>query len=97
MKLPTLLRIKGLKKKTSYLQLLKNIYDQKQAGILWNQYLLQDILNIGFEQSDIDKFIFYLSDTILFFCVDDGFLLSLSSKSVERALPDLKDSKKCQC
>ena len=64
MKLTMSLRIKGLNQKTHFLKLLKNIYVQKQGGRLWNQYIVQRILDISFKQSYIDKCVFYRGDTI---------------------------------
>ena len=67
MKLPTILRIKGVNQKTRYLQLLKNSYRKKQAGRVRKQYLVQGVLNICFKQSDIDKCAFYQDSGLSFF------------------------------
>ena len=90
MNFPTRLR------NTNCLQLLKNIYDQKQAGRLCNQYLVQELLTISFNQSDIDKCVIYQVDVILFLCVYNGCFLCPSSKSAERAISHFKDAKKIQ-
>jgi hypothetical protein len=37
--------------KDHVLQLLSNLYDQKQAGRVWNNYMVTKLLDIGFEQS----------------------------------------------
>ena len=67
------------------------IYGQKQAGIVWNQYLVQGLLNIGVKQSDNDKCVIFQGDVILFFYVDNGYFLIPRSKSAERSIADLKD------
>ncbi len=36
------------------LKLLKNIYGQKQAGRVWNEYLVDKLCSIGFKSSLID-------------------------------------------
>ena len=72
MKLTTVLIIKGVQQKILFLQLKKNIYGHKRAGRVWNQHSVQGILNIGFKQSDIDKYVFYQGDVIFFFDVDGG-------------------------
>ena len=37
------------------LKLKKNLYGQKQAGRVWNKYLVTKLQDIGFVQSDVDE------------------------------------------
>ena len=53
------------------LQLLANLYSQKQAGRVWNQYLVSKLESIGFTQSRIDECVFY-RDNIFFIVNMDG-------------------------
>ena len=46
MKLLTVLIINEVNQKTRCLQLLNIIYGRRQAGRVWNQYLVQELLNI---------------------------------------------------
>ena len=96
MKLLTGLRIKIVKQKTHFLQLLKNLYIQKQVLRVWNQYLSKWVLDIGFNQSGLDKCVLYWSEFIFFLYVDDVCFLIPSSKYVERDISDLRESKKYQ-
>jgi len=57
------------------LKLLRNIYGQKQAGRVWNQYLVDKLLSIGFVQSLVDECVFYRGDIIFIVYVDDGIFL----------------------
>ncbi len=42
------------------LQLHKNVYGQKQAGQVWNKYLMDKLVKrVGFLQSKVDKRVFY--------------------------------------
>ena len=82
MNLPTGSIIKGENQNTHLLQLLKNIYEHKQLGILWNQYLVQRVFKISFKQSDIDRCVFFQGGVILIFYFYDGCFLTPSSKSV---------------
>ena len=41
------------------LRLKANVYGQKQAGRVWNKYLVTNLMKIGFFPSDIDECIFY--------------------------------------
>ena len=97
MKLRTGLRIEGAKQNTDCLQLLKDIYGQKQSGIVLNQYILQGPLNTSFKQSDIDKCAFYQDSGLSFFCVYYRCLLITSSKYMQISIAEFKDTKKCQC
>ena len=51
---------------------LSNLYDQKQAGRVWNGYMVEKLLSIGFQQSQIDECHFYKGDVILIAYIDDG-------------------------
>ena len=59
MKLSPGIKIKGVSNRTHCLQLLRNLYGQKQAGRVWNRYLVEEILNISFLPSKIDECFFY--------------------------------------
>ena len=54
--------------KDHVLKLLKNIYGQKQAGRVWNEYLVDRLNSIGFQQSLIDDCVFYRGDIIFMGC-----------------------------
>jgi hypothetical protein len=45
--------------KDMVLKLLKNIYGQKQAGRVWNSYLVEKLASIGFHPSLIDDCVFF--------------------------------------
>ena len=62
---------KGFKTKEGYirnhfLQLLKNIYRQKQAGRVWNHHLNNALRQVGFKQSAVDGCVWYKDETIFF-------------------------------
>jgi len=44
--------------KTRILKLLKNMYGLKQAGHNWYNRLTDELLNNGFQQSQVDKCLF---------------------------------------
>jgi Reverse transcriptase (RNA-dependent DNA polymerase). len=42
------------------LKLKQNVYGQKQAGQVWNKYLVDKLVNeVGFKQSKVDECVFY--------------------------------------
>ena len=65
MELPMGIKTKLGNSKSHMLKLLSNLYGQKQAGHLWNQYLVYKLLVIAFTQSLIDECKFY-HDNVIF-------------------------------
>ena len=59
MKLPVGVEFDGYNKDEYVLRCKRNIYGQKQAGRVWNEYLVSKLKLVGFVQSDIDKCVFY--------------------------------------
>ena len=72
------------------LKLLQNIYGQKQAGRVWNQYLVQKLLSIGFKQSLVDECVFYRGDIIFIVYVDDGIFMGRSDEQLTAVIEELK-------
>ncbi|KAL7477493.1 hypothetical protein ACHAW6_003301, partial [Cyclotella cf. meneghiniana] len=70
-------------------QLLANIYGQKQAERVWNQYLVRKLESIGFTQSQIDKCVFYRDDIIFIVYIDDGIFLGSSDDQLSHILREL--------
>ena len=67
--------------KTHVLKLLKNVYGQKQAGRVWNDYLTGKLLGLGFTRSLIDECVFYRGSLVFLLYVDDGIFVSLHGVS----------------
>jgi hypothetical protein len=72
MELPPGIETKHGHSKDYVLKLLANLYGQKPAGRVWNQYLVNHLLQIGFKQSLIDKYLFYKGNIIFVVYVDGG-------------------------
>ena len=75
MESPAGITTKYINSKDYVLKLLANIYGQQEAGGVWNQYLVDKLLLVGFEQSKIDECIFYCNCVIFIAYVDDGLYL----------------------
>ena len=65
------------------LKLLKNIYGQKQAGRVWNEYLVDKLRSIGFKPSLIDDCVLYRDDVIFVVYVDDGIFLGKDDEQLK--------------
>ena len=76
---------------THVLKLLQNIYGGKNSGRIWNEYLVQGLINIGFKQSKVDECVFF-RDNVIFLCyVDDGIFAGPDLNEINKAINDLSD------
>jgi hypothetical protein len=79
MELPQGIQVSEGDSKEYVLKLLKNIYGQKQAGRVWNAYLVEKLSSIGFKASLINDCVFYCNDIIFMVYVDNGIFLGKDS------------------
>ncbi len=76
--------------KDHVLQLLKNIHGQKEAGCVWNKYLVEKLDSIGFKPSLINSSVFYRDDVIFMVYVDDGIFLGNNDTQLQDATKELQ-------
>jgi hypothetical protein len=67
------------------LRLVKNLYGQKQAGRVWNQYLHDGLIARGFMQSDTDMCVYYRKSVVLMVYVDDGIFIGPKQQDIDEA------------
>jgi hypothetical protein len=77
--------------KDHVLKLEKKIYGQKQAGRVWNSFLVDKILSIGFTPSLIDDCVFFRDDIIFMVYVDDGIFLGINDSKLQDAIKEIQD------
>jgi hypothetical protein len=75
MELPQGIQTKHGNSKEHVLKLEKNIYGQKQAGHMWNSFLVDKLTSIGFIMSLIDGCVFFRGDIIFIMYVNNGIFL----------------------
>jgi hypothetical protein len=73
------------------LKLLKNIHGQKQAGCVWNLYLIEKLSSINFKPSLIDDCVFYHGDVIFMVYVDDGIFIGHDNKQFKSIIKEMQD------
>ena len=78
--------------KDMVLKLLKNIYGQKQAGRVWNSYLVEKLASIGFYPSLIDDCVFFRGDVIFMVYVDDGIFVGNDDMQLQAIIKEMQDS-----
>jgi hypothetical protein len=72
------------------LQLIKNLYGQKQAGCIWYLWLTDRLKKAGSQQSKIDPCVFYYQGNVLLIYVDDTIILGPTTQGIENILAKLR-------
>jgi hypothetical protein len=70
-------------------KLLKNIYGQKQAGRVWNSFLVDKLTLLGYTSSLIDDYVFFRSDIIFMVYLDDGIFLGNDDAQLLQAINEI--------
>lgn len=72
--------------------LKRNLYGQKQAGRVWNEYLHQGLLARGFVQSKVDMCLYYHKrhNVNLLIYTDDGILTGETPEDIDKVIAILK-------
>ena len=65
------------------LQLVRNLYGQKQAGRVWNSYMHDGLLARGFVQSTVDMCVYYRGAVSLMIYTDDGIFIGPTDKQIQ--------------
>jgi hypothetical protein len=68
------------------LKLEKNIYGQKQAEHVWNSFLEDKLMSIGFTMSLINDYMFFHDDIIIMVYVDDGIFLGSDNSQLQEVI-----------
>ena len=92
MVLPSSIETKHGNSKDYVLKLLANLYAQKQAGRVWNQYMVDKLQEISFKQSKIDECVFYHDDVIFIVYVDDRLFFGNDDDTLTWIIKQLKDA-----
>ncbi len=91
MELPQGIQTKHGNSKEHVLKLEKNIYVQKQAGRMWNSFLVDKLTSIGFTTSLIDDCVFFHGDIIFMVYVDDGILLGSNNSQLQEVIKEIQN------
>ncbi len=72
------------------LKLLKNIYGQKQAGCVWNAYLVDKLSSIGFKASLINDCVIYCNDIIFMVYIDNGIFSGKDDNQLKQVIQEIQ-------
>jgi hypothetical protein len=91
MELPQGIQTKHGNSKEHVSKLEKNIYDQKQAGCMWNSFLVDKLPSIGFTTSLIDDCVFFCGNIIFMVYVDDGIFLGSDDLQLQEVIKEIQN------
>ena len=90
MKIPKGFKIEEGDPNDYVLKLHRNIYGQKQAGRVWNKYLVDRLVNkVGFVQSKVDKCVFYKGSTMYVLYTDNSILAGPDAKEINEIIKQI--------
>ena len=93
MKIPKGVKLAGKESEDYVLKLHKNTYGQKNAGRVWNEYLVKKLKQIGFKQSKIDECVFYRGTVMYVLYTDDSILAGPDPKEIKKVIKLMKQVK----
>ena len=74
------------------LKINRNIYGQKQAGRVWNQYLVNKLIKeLGFRQSKVDECLFYRGNIIYVLYTDDSILAGPDRNEIDKLIVKMRE------
>ncbi len=91
MELPQGIQTKHGNSKEHVLKLEKNIYGQKQAGCVWNLFLVDKLTYVGFTTSLIDECVFFHGDIIFMMYMDDGIFLGGDNLQLQEVIKEIQN------
>ena len=74
------------------LKIHKNIYGQKQAGLIWNKHLIQRLKQVGLEQCDTDPCVFTKGKIVYILYTDDSILMGPDAKELDDLIEKMKQT-----
>jgi hypothetical protein len=86
MELPQGIKTATGNSKDHVLKLLKNIHGQKQAGRMWNSFLVDKLTSLGYTSLMIDDCVFFCGDIIFMVYVDDAIFLGNDNTQLNKQL-----------
>jgi hypothetical protein len=94
MEIPKGVHKKGGGTKDSFLHLIRNLYGARDAGRIWNRYLHDGLIDLGFVQSQVDECCYFRNRTIFLVYVDDGILAGPDKEEIDLIIKQLGEKYK---
>lgn len=74
------------------LMLKKNLYGLRDAGRTWWEHLSEELIELGFHQTQTDQCVFIKDDVIILIYADDCIILSKNKQSIIKILELLRNN-----
>jgi Reverse transcriptase (RNA-dependent DNA polymerase) len=71
------------------LKIINNIYGQKQAGRVWNEYLIVGLKELGYIQSEYDMSLLWKKTCILVIYTDDTIITGPNASEVDKQMKEI--------
>ena len=81
----------GDKHQDVVLQLRKNLYGLKDAGLTWWEMISKGLLDLGFEQTETDQCVFKKENVIILIYVDDCIINSRTKEGLDETMAAIKE------
>jgi len=76
------------------LKIKRNLFGQKQAGRVWNQYLVDKLVNeVGLKRSKVDACVFYKGSVIYVLYTDDSILAGPDQAEINKVIEEIEAAK----
>ena len=76
------------------LKVHRNIYGTKDAGRVWNKYLVDILVNkVGFTQSEVDECVFYKGKSMYVLYTDDSILAGPDQAELQEIIEQMENAK----
>lgn len=90
MRIPKGMEVEGGNSADYCFKLKKNTYGQKQAGRVWNQFLVKKLRECGFVQSKIDDCVFYNGKMIYVLYTDDSIIAGPDKSEINKVIEKMQ-------
>jgi Reverse transcriptase (RNA-dependent DNA polymerase) len=74
---------------TRFWKLKNNLYQQKQAGRVWNLYLVENLIKMGFQQSQHEPCILWRGSTIIVVYTNNTIVTSPDETEIDQVMKDI--------
>ena len=83
-------RRKGMTRKSHMLKVKRNVYGQKQAGQVWNQYMDQGMRARGFTPNKFHPCLYYKGSVVFLVYINDCIVFGPDDKAIEKVVTSTK-------
>ena len=80
-------------KQNKVVKLIQNVYGLVDASYTWHLHVKKGLMNLGFNQSEVDPCLFYKDGILFVLYVDDAICLTPDKRKADKVIKDLEEQK----